>query len=519
MMKLSFLIEAVDRVSAPVRKINRLINSIAAPARRVRESIASIGRESGLQRIMAAAGGVRERFGGLMRDLRGLRTGLLYVTGAVVGMLYPLKRSIDELSEVNDIAASFGISARDLQRLTAALTLDGSSIRDAAQSLKFLQQNAVAAVTGSEEMATWFARAGISVEFLEKNLKDPKALLYALADGLKRNETPAKRLTLSNQLLGKSSARVVQTLSRGAGELERVGDRAEALGQVLDNKTVAAMDDAGDSIHDMQRTLGGLMAVIAAASLPVIKAITQRITGWAQANRALIATRATEFFEGLLARLPAIVEGITDLVTAVSGIARVLNGVARLFGGWGNVLVIVASVIAGKMLWSIIMLTKAVLGLGGAMALTPLGWFLVAVAAIGLAAYQIYKHWEPIKEFFKSLWNGIAAAFDNGLNWIGDKIKAVVELAKNLAVTLDNVVPDWIKRFALPWNAVKFIADSARVSGAPVATAVPTGRNRFGGEIHLKIDAGGTRTRVTKLASDNNDVAIDVDTGMSIVSP
>lgn len=487
MLRLSFVLEAVDKATAHVRRVNKVINSITAPARRVRESLASLGRESGLQRVATAAGVVRERFGGLTRDLRGLRTGLFLVTTAVVAMAYPLHRTIDQFSEVNDIAASFGVSARDLQRLTAALTLDGSSIRDAAQSLKFLQQNAVAALTGSEEMATWFRRAGISADFLRKNLKDPKALLFALADGLKRNETPAKRIAILNALLGKSSARVAQTLSRGSAELQRLGDEAESLGQVLDDKTVGSMDDAGDSITRMQRTLGGLLAIVTAAGLPVIKEITQRVIGWVQANRALIATRAQQFFDGLLERLPAIIEGIQEVASAAVSVAKAINTVAQLMGGWGNVVYLLGAVYVVKLATSLLLVTKAVAALGIMLLTTPIGWFLAGIAAIAGAAYLIIKHWEPIRDFFKDLWK-----------WI-----------ENVVVKIDQLMPSWVKRFTLPGAAVNAWAGSIRSNRAPSQVLGGAQQANVGGLLRIQIDSEG-RPRVRQLESDNSDVPIEV---------
>lgn len=486
MLKLSFVLEAVDKATAVARRVNKVINSITAPARRVRKSIASLGRESGLQRLVTAAGGVRNQFGGLMRDLRGLRTGLFLVTTAVVAMAYPLHRTIDQFSEVNDIAASFGISARDLQRLTAALTLDGSSIRDAAQSLKFLQQNAVAALSGSEEMATWFRRAGISADFLRKNLKDPKALLYALADGLKRNETPAKRIAILNALIGKSSARVAQTLSRGADELTRLGDEAESLGQILDDKTVGAMDDAGDSITRMQRTLGGLLATVTAAGLPVIQEIARGVIGWVQANRALIATRAQQFFQELLVRLPAIWDGLKEVGAATLAVARAINTVAQLMGGWQNVIYLVAGVLAAKLVVSIALVTKAVIGFGIALLTTPIGWFLAGIAAIAGAAYLIIKHWEPIKTFFKDLW----------------------KLVEDVILRIDSITPSWAKPLTLhgQW------ADSIRSSRAPAPVLGGSQQTSVGGLLRIHIDSEG-RPRVRQLESENSDVPIEVSFG------
>jgi hypothetical protein len=55
---------------------------------------------------------------------------------------------------------------------------------------------------------------------------------------------------------------------------------------------------------------------------------------------------------------------------------------------------------------------QAVLWLSRALLLTPIG---LAITAIALAAFLIYKYWEPIKNFFKGVWQEIKDAFSGGL--------------------------------------------------------------------------------------------------------
>ncbi|MCL2656134.1 MAG: hypothetical protein FWD62_01725 [Betaproteobacteria bacterium] len=57
---------------------------------------------------------------------------------------------------------------------------------------------------------------------------------------------------------------------------------------------------------------------------------------------------------------------------------------------------------------------QALLWLGRALLMNPIG---LAITGIALAAYLIYRYWEPIKGFFAGLWNEIKTAFDGG--WKG----------------------------------------------------------------------------------------------------
>lgn len=59
---------------------------------------------------------------------------------------------------------------------------------------------------------------------------------------------------------------------------------------------------------------------------------------------------------------------------------------------------------------------KGFLWLGRIMLMNPIG---LAITAIALAAFLIYRYWEPIKGFFGGLWAEIRAAFDGGILGIG----------------------------------------------------------------------------------------------------
>lgn len=499
-LKLSFIIEAIDRATAPVRAINERIERVTEPVRKVRASFNQLLQESHLPKLASQAKVVMEKFDGVTSSLRGIAGGALIVAGAAAAMWFPLKHVIDAGSKVNDTAAMLGVSAREYQRLAYALTLDGSSAEDAATAMRFLQRNAVEALSNNKEMAIWFRRAGISADFLRKNLRDPTALLYKLSDGMAKNITPAQRLAISQALLGRSSSRTVQTLARGSAALRELGDEAERLGAVMDDKTVAAMDDAGDSITRMERALGGVMNRITSAALPAIEKIVGRVTEWAVANRELIASRVAEYAERLIQNLPQIAETTMRVVGAIGSMITAADAVARAIGGWQNVMALVVGIMIGKAVIAVISLGSAIAALtptiatlGAVLLASPIGWFLGIVALLAAAAYLVYKNWEPIKQFFVDLW----------------------ETIKQTILQIDAATPEWIKKYTVPGMALSAAASAVRPSAAPIGAASAAGAAGgadVSGTINIKIDQDG-RARVAAMQSDNRGVDFDIDSG------
>jgi hypothetical protein len=64
---------------------------------------------------------------------------------------------------------------------------------------------------------------------------------------------------------------------------------------------------------------------------------------------------------------------------------------------------------------SLYSLVVALKGVGVALLTTPVGWFLLAVAAIAGAAFVIYKNWDAVAKFFEEKWGRVKAAFSDGI--------------------------------------------------------------------------------------------------------
>lgn len=103
----------------------------------------------------------------------------------------------------------------------------------------------------------------------------------------------------------------------------------------------------------------------------------------------------------------------TTIITVGAGIGAALIGFGTFSLTLGTIAFIVPSIVSG-----IGAVTTAVSILGKAFLLNPIG---LAITAIAIAAYTIYKNWEPIKGFFVDLWGGVKTTFQSFFNWSADK--------------------------------------------------------------------------------------------------
>ncbi|CAG9262064.1 Phage tail length tape measure protein [Burkholderia diffusa] len=91
------------------------------------------------------------------------------------------------------------------------------------------------------------------------------------------------------------------------------------------------------------------------------------------------------------------------------GMLMTFIGPLRLLAQGGMLL---ARVLGGQLVNGLMLAGRAVLWLGRALMLNPIG---IAITAIAVGAYLIYRYWTPIKQFFGGIWALIRTAFAGGI--------------------------------------------------------------------------------------------------------
>ncbi|MCU7123736.1 phage tail tape measure protein, partial [Salmonella enterica] len=154
----------------------------------------------------------------------------------------------------------------------------------------------------------------------------------------------------------------------------------------------------------------------------------QIVTGIASLIGGFLMFKATVTGVGLftniffLTPIASMVKGITLLrtkwlllQTAFSAGGK-LAGVAKSFGSMARGALSLGKILAGGLLRGVMMAARAVMFLGRALMMNPIGLIITGIA---VAAYLIYRYWGPISGFFKRLWAQVTVAFRGA--WSGIK--------------------------------------------------------------------------------------------------
>jgi len=464
MLKLQFTIDAVDRATAKLTGINKAVEKsverVTAPYRKLRASINGLVENSGLDKLKDAWGGVKDQ----IMKLPGVAA--LSMGGAFAVMQQTIRR-VDEMS---DRAKKLNVPIQQFQRLGYAAQMSGSSEEAMGDSLQFLSQNMVEAVNGSKDAQLWFNRAGLSVQKLRK--MNAVQVFEAIADKFEKvgdaGQNAEKKIALTRALMGRGGAEMIQMLNQGSGAFQALYAEADKFG-TLTEKQAAEFAESADNLDRFTFSLRGLLASITRVALPGLNAMLTKVAAMNAASRQELGEKIGRFLGTVIEKAPKVLASLGQISKGLIMLLGILDTAAQAVGGWDTLMVVFAAATVAKGVWSLGLLAQAFWTLGAAVAVTPIGWFMVAVAAIAGAAYLIWKNWEPIKAWFADLWDGIL-----------DHFRGVVKIFTDL-------IPDWLMTAFSGGHSI--VVAPALPSAVDSAGQGP--RGELGGTLRIQIDSEG----------------------------
>lgn len=284
--------------------------------------------------------------------------------------------------------------------------------------------------------------------------------------------------------LKKAQAEVVTADTASAKASERLADMHEKLAGVKKlsvSQTIAlrhAEEDDADAAAASDKAHAQLAAATAAGGKAMDFAtaktlILQKIHGTAAAQADtfggkikalkthftdLASELGTHVGPALMVAGPAL-GGISQVVSSnlIPTIGKAVASFASMAAG---AVASFASQVAAAAAWAASMVVSA------AIAMAPFLPIIAAVAAVGAAAYLLYRNWDTV-------WGGIKAVFGAAAGWISDRISGLVDTFKK--------IPGWIG------DAMKGVADLITLPYRTAFKAIAHLWNITVGKLHFHI--------------------------------
>lgn len=216
-------------------------------------------------------------------------------------------------------------------------------------------------------------------------------------------------------------------------ESEKVAALQEGLAQNLRETTDtlggvdAATARASRSFGEIMESIGKSFAPILEQVSAVISPLLQRIQEWIEANPTLarnIIIAAAAIF-GIIAAIGALGLALTPIIAGFGAVATAIAFLA-----------------------------------------SPIGLIIIAIGLLVAAGIALYQHWDQVKQFAITTWEGIRSSISNAMQAVADFLSAIWERIKGAfqtavyfllglwATLLDFLFPGWQTALQNIWNTL-----------------------------------------------------------------
>lgn len=407
---LNVIVKAVDRITAPLRGI---FGKVRAASNAVRGAL----DRAGVPLLGAQMRSVGVAAAGLGKNIASLSAIGMAGIGALSGAVGALVTSFAQAGDLTAKTADrVGVGVEQFQAWRFAADRAGIGNEEFSKALLKLNTNIGTALVGKGPALEVLDGFGIKLRDASGAARTTEQILPELADKLQRIQSPSLRAAAAAKLFGAQvGTQMVTLLAGGSQGLEDMTERAKELGLVIGEDAARGGEAFVDSLTDLQYSLTGVKNVVAGALMPKLTELGNKLTDVIIKYRPQIEAFAAAFAENLPGNIEKVTGFLGDLYDGAQPVIAIVSALAETFGAANLIFTAVGLYLGGGLLMGVLNLALAFKGLGITILSTPVGWFLLAIAAIGAAVFIIYKNWDGIAKFFSEKWASVKAAFADGL--------------------------------------------------------------------------------------------------------
>ncbi len=218
--------------------------------------------------------------------IKSLSTGLLASVAALMaGAVYETAELGDSMAKT---ARSLEMSVESYSELSYAADMAGASEEVMRTGMIALTRQMAAMREGTGPAADAARKLGFQQKVANGEIGTAAELLPVLADALNGVKNDGERAALSLLLLGEAGPKMRSLLVEGSAGLQKMSDRAHALGIVVSDADAALSEEFMDSLADIGnigRSIGGNIGF---GLMPPLLKVTRAIGDWYVANGGII---------------------------------------------------------------------------------------------------------------------------------------------------------------------------------------------------------------------------------------
>jgi len=385
----------------------------------------------------------------------GLPLGLLSSVAAgftLVGVKNQVESLTESAEQLVNSALRAGTSVGNFQRVAFVAGQSGVEADALQAAIGKLNKNLAAAATGkNKNLASLLDKLHISMRDSNGQLRSGVDLLPQISDAFVRNNNAVVRAGMGTAFFSKGYEELLPVLVEGSDKLQDTLNVYKSLNAEMSVTDLEQAKELGDQFRILGVATTSLKNTVLLQLIPTIRPLIDDLVKWLVANKGIIATQLSQF--------------VKDTVNAIKGFdwkgfaadARSLwqnfQWLVEKVGGAKNALILFAVVANAQTIFAILglmgsisRLTFAVLPalaqaigfVARAFLLNPIG---LAITAIAVGAFLIYKNWDTLKKWFVGFFNWMGDKWQTFLGWIHAAVDAVGGIFGSTAPPSGNAAP------------------------------------------------------------------------------
>lgn len=455
---LSIVLRAVDKFTAPMRRMNARVAGFFKPFEKLRSKLSALSAAAHLDKLFSRFGAFKDSVGAVIGKVTALskKLALMAVAGAAAG--FALVRSFAMSGDAAaKTALRLGIGVEALQEYRYAAERAGIPVATFDMAMQRMGRRVGEAAAGTGEARVALNALGISAIDAAGKVRSVEDILPELADKLSRVESANVRNALAMKLFDSEGVALVQMLEGGSKGLAEMREEARRLGLVIDREATESSEDFADAMLNLKGSVLGVRNVIGSAFLPVVSGMIRKVTELTVGNRRNVDEWARDFADGLPDRLESLRAGFFGVLQELRALFSPVDFLINRFGLFRTVAIAIAAVIFGPLLAALGQMTAAfgMLTLAAARSLIVLSVGFIPMLKTGVLWLGRFAL-ALLTQVIPAVWKFTAALLANPIVLLVTAVTLLVVGLLDVMGLLDGIgdrlnslksaLPDWLER-------------------------------------------------------------------------
>lgn len=400
---------SLGAVSKQAKGVRSNLTRLVAPLGRVSRKLKQLGQDAKLDKVAADLGNL----GGALKSV-GAKASIM--GAGVAGAFWGMDAVSKGVAEQTALAQSVGVSSKALSAwagMAKGMGFEADNVADLVEEMN----NKIGESKGLGEVTTPVKEGlqMLGLEFDKIANMNPEEQFRAIAEAAISQKDAQVAASAMDMISGGEGNKLISLWRVMSKESGKAFQDLEAEYRKLNLQTDAGRSgnvEWANTSKKLFTMLGSgvqeIAGIIGSHLIPVAK----EFMGWLVDNFEGIRNATKDFAGSLPKDFDELKDSFKSLWEGTAGFRKFLVNIVKLVGPFNLLLGAAAAMIGGPLVVAISTLATAFISLGTAIGFTPLGWLLGAIAALVAGAVLLVTYWEEVVAFFASFSDSIKEAFE-----------------------------------------------------------------------------------------------------------